>query len=248
MQVIGNGFLAQGLRRISNSWPDTVALAAGVSWAASTSSADFAREAALLRDVANSCRSTRRRLVFFSTASAGMYGAMDGSGREDRPPRPCSPYGTHKLALENALRAGGADYLIVRASHLVGPGQPAHQLLPALVRQLRQGRVQIDRTATRDLISIDDAVTIIDRLLGIGVRRETVNVASGTAVKVESIVDHLERRLGLVADRSYRDAGSHHVISIEKLRALVPEVDRMGFGPYYYRHVVDRFAGISADA
>lgn len=242
MEIVGNGFLARSLEPIAHQHPDTVVLAAGVSWASGTSDADFAREAALLAEVARGCRATGRRLLFFSTASTGMYGAVDGPGREDGPVVPCTPYGAHKLGLERQLHASGADWLVLRLGHLVGPGQPPHQLLPALVRQMREGRVRIHRGAARDLIDVVDVVRVIDLLLAQGLRGETVNVASGEAVSVERIVDHLEGRLGLVAHREYREAEAQHVISTEKLRALVPQTARMGFGPGYYRRVLDAFA------
>ncbi|MFF3916357.1 NAD-dependent epimerase/dehydratase family protein [Streptomyces sp. NPDC001852] len=242
MQIIGNGFIARSLQPIAGRYPDTVALAAGVSWASGTAAADFEREARLLHEVAASCRSTGRRLLFFSTAATGMYGLVDGPGREDVPVVPCTPYGAHKLALEEQLRASGADHLVLRLGHLVGPGQPAHQLLPALVRQIRDGDVRIHRDAARDLIDVADVVTLIDRLLAQRLQGEIVNVASGVAVPVERIVDRLEQRLGRTARHQYEDTGSHHVIAIDKLRSLVPETDRLGFGPHYYERIVDDFA------
>jgi nucleoside-diphosphate-sugar epimerase len=243
VEIIGNGFLAGSLRRIAGKHPDTVVLAAGVSWADGVSDAEFAREAALLHEVSQRCRRAGERLVFLSTASTGMYGGMDGPGREDRPATPCSRYGAHKLALEQRVRASGADHLVLRLGHLVGPGQPPHQLVPTLVRRIREGTVRIDRRATRDLVDVDDAVTIVDLLLAQGLLGETVNVASGTAVPVGHIVDHLERRLGLSTRREYRDAGMHNAISVDKLRSLVPQVAQLGFGPDYYRRVLDTYVG-----
>jgi nucleoside-diphosphate-sugar epimerase len=241
MEIVGSGFLARNLQPIADRHPDTVVLAAGVSWASGTSETDFAREAALLDQVAERCRATGRRLVFFSTAATGMYGAVDGAAREDIAITPCTPYGAHKYMLEQRLLASGADYLILRLGHLVGPGQPTHQLLPTLLRQVLEGAVRIHRGATRDLIDVADVVRIIDWLLERGVRGETVNVASGEAVAVDDIVDRLQARVGTPVVRNYTDAGSSHVISIEKLRRLVPEVALLGFAPTYYRRVLDAF-------
>ncbi|MEU4172686.1 NAD(P)-dependent oxidoreductase [Streptomyces sp. NPDC026665] len=242
MDIVGNGFLARNLRPLAGRHPDTVALAAGVSWASGTSDADFAREAALLDEVAGRCAAEGRRVLFFSTAATGMYGLAEGPGREDVPVTPCTPYGEHKLALEERLRGTGADHLILRLAHLVGPDQPEHQLLPTLVRQLSEGVVRVHRGAARDLIDVGDVVTVVDHLLAADPRAETVNVASGFAVPVEGIVDLLEKGLGLQARREYLDTGARqHVISTEKLRALVPQVAEMGFGDGYHQRILADF-------
>jgi len=241
MEIVGRGFLARHLQPLAHRHPDAVALAAGVSSTYATSAAEFAREAALVRAAAERCRATGRRLLFFSTASAALYGPGSGAGREDRPPVPANAYGVHKLALEELVRASGADYLVARLSHLVGPGQPAHHLLPTLMRGIRAGRVRVLKGAERDLIAVADAVRTIDLLLARGTSRETVNVASGTAVPVEAIVGHLESLLGTTAEREYEHGGSGHRVCIEKLRTLLPETQEFGFGADYYRGVVESF-------
>ncbi|MCX4238803.1 NAD-dependent epimerase/dehydratase family protein [Streptomyces ortus] len=240
--VVGRGFLAHSLAPVAERHPDTVILAAGVSLASTTAPELFAREAALLDDTIEACRAEGRRLLFFSTSSTGMYGGLAGPGREDDQVVPGTPYARHKLALEQRLRTSGADHLILRLSHVVGPRQPSHQLLPTLVRQLREGLVQIHLRATRDLIGVADVVTVVDRLLALDLRGTVVNVASGAAVPVADIVDHLERVLGLDCRREFRDTGSGCTVSVERLRALVPEVAGLGFGPGYHRGVLDAYA------
>jgi nucleoside-diphosphate-sugar epimerase len=236
---VGTGFLARHLRPLSSAHRDVVVLAAGVSSAASSSAADFDRERALLERTIRRCRQTGRRLVFFSTASTGMYGAAQGAGREDVPVSPVTPYGMHKLGLEERVREAGIGYLVLRLGHVTGPGQPAHQLLPSLVRQVRAGRVTVQRGSSRDLISVRDTVAIIGLLLGAGVRDQTVNVASGSDVAVERIVDHLAHRLGRDPEREYVPGSGRNQVSVAKLRALVPAVDQLGFGADYYLRVLD---------
>jgi nucleoside-diphosphate-sugar epimerase len=150
--------------------------------------------------------------------------------------------------LETALASSNVDYLILRLAHVVGPRQPAHQLLPSLAAQVRAGRVSIQRGAQRDLIDVDDVVRIIGELLSAGVSREVVNVASGVAVPVEQIVDHLELRLGRTAVRRYSDSLRAQAVSVEKLRGLAPCVAGMGFGPDYFRTVLDKYVAAFAAA
>lgn len=241
MEIVGNGFLARHLAVLADRHPDTVALAAGVSRSRGMSPSDFAREADLLAATAERCRTGSRRLLFFSTAAPSMYGAAAGPGREDAPVRPVDAYGAHKLALEQRLRASGARYLVVRLTNLVGPGQPAHQLLPVLTRAVLAGRVPVHRGASRDLLWVGDAVRIIDLLLERGGSGQTVNVATGVSVDMEAVVEHLELRLATVAEREYQDGGTANRVSVERMLSLVPEAGAWGFGPGYYRVVVDAF-------
>lgn len=244
MEIVGTGFLARHLQPLSDARPDVVVLAAGVSSAISNSAAGFAREQALLGTTAQRCRQSGRQLVFFSTAHAGMYGG--GAGREDDPVVPQNPYCAHKLALEEQLRDSGAGFLVLRLAHVTGPGQPAHQLLPALTRQVRAGRVTIQRGASRDLIGVRDVVTIIDLLLACGVRNQTVNVASGWDVPVGRIVDYLALRHNQNPERAYVPGGRRNLVSVAKLRALVPGVDALGFGDDYYLGVLDAASALAA--
>ena len=246
MEIVGTGFLARHLQPLSGARPDVVVLAAGVSSAISHSAAGFAREQALLSLMARRCRQTGRRLVFFSTAHAGMYGATDGPGREDVPVVPQNPYCAHKLALEQQLRESGTDFLVLRLAHVTGPGQPAHQLLPSLTRQVRAGRVSIQRGASRDLIGVRDVVTIIALLLEADVRNQTVNLASGCDVPVGRIVDYLALRHGQNPEREYVPGGRKNLVSVAKLRALVPGVDELGFGDDYYLGVLDAASALAA--
>nr|BAQ21943.1 putative NDP-sugar 4-ketoreductase [Streptomyces versipellis] len=242
MQVIGNGFLAHHLRSGAASHPGVTVLAAGVSSAQNTGSSAFRREEELVRSTIQQCLERRHRLVFLSTASAGMYGAPGCRGREDDPVLPVSAFGRHKLELESVIRDSGVRALILRLGHVVGPGQRDYQLVPALARQLRAGRVVVHRHARRDLIDVGDTVVIIESLLEAGVEHEVVNVGSGESVPVDLVVSYLETRLGVTAEREYVDeTGSAQPLSLEKLLRLVPRVKGMNFGPDYYRTVIDRY-------
>ncbi|GAA3073193.1 nucleoside-diphosphate-sugar epimerase [Streptomyces olivoverticillatus] len=241
MEIVGDGFIARHLRPLAHRHPGAVVFAAGVSSAGSVSQEQFAREADLLYGTVRRCRADGRRLVYLSTCSAGMYGAPDCPGREDGPVYPRSAYARHKLALEGVLALSGVAHLILRTTHLVGPGQRPHQLLPSLVGQVRAGALEVHRGAYRDLLHIDDAVRFFDALLAATEPGRVVNVASGTAVPVEDIGAHLERALGVVARKTYRDAAGAYTVSVERLAALVPDVHRRVSAPGYYREVIDRY-------
>jgi nucleoside-diphosphate-sugar epimerase len=234
MEIVGGGFVAQHLHSIASRHEDTVAFAAGVSWTRGVSADSFEREAQLLSATLQRCRAAGQTLLFFSTASASIYGALR-PGRESDPPIARSPYGAHKLALERRVIDSGADHLVLRLSHLVGPAQPAHQLLPTLVRAVRSGRIEVQRQATRDVLGVRDAVTLIDQLLVRGTRNQIVNVASGHSVPVEQVIDYLAEVLGCAPVRRYLDVGTRHLVSIERLAGLLPLDEYVRFGPSYYR-------------
>lgn len=241
MEIIGRGFIASSLRRLAADRPDVVAFATGASGGTSTSGPLFAAEAARLYEALVAATERGQRLLYFSTASAGLYGPVDGLAREDGPVAPQSPYGRHKLALEQVVRASGADYLVLRLTYPVGPGQRGHQLIPTLVRQVRSGVAVIHRGSYRDVLDAADMAAIVAGLLDAEVSRQTINVGSGVPVAVESLVEHLEWRLGVVVERELIDRVDSGAVSVAKLRRLVPAVDRLGFSADYYRRVLDRY-------
>ncbi|MEV5829639.1 NAD-dependent epimerase/dehydratase family protein [Spirillospora sp. NPDC052242] len=246
MEIVGRGFIARNLRPISGSHDDVVVFAAGVPTTSTTLDDQFRREAVLLYDVVRRCKADGRRLVFFSTCSAAMYGVPDCLRREDAPVFPLSAYGRHNLAMEGVLAAAGIDYLVIRLTHLVGPFQRPHQLFPHLVRGALRGSLTLHRGARRDLLDVVDMVAILDTLLFRGIGRRVVNIASGVPVPIEDIVAHIERRLGRTADKHWIDPPDGNIeepVDLTRLTSLVPAVAWMGFGPDYYRSVIDRYIG-----
>ncbi|GHF28293.1 NAD-dependent epimerase/dehydratase family protein [Streptomyces morookaense] len=245
MEIIGRGFVAQNFRTIAHRHPDVVVYATGVASTTATSSADFGRDAEQLYETIRACRSSGRRLVFLSTASSAMYGAVEGAAVEDGPVFPSMPYGRHKLAMEVAVARSGVDFLICRMTNLVGPSQRPHQLLPSLVAQVRSGRVRVHSGAHRDLLDVAHARAAMDGLLEAGVSGETVNLASGFSVPVEDVVAYIEQQLGMKARRETvapAGQGSAAPVSIAKLARLLPGIEqRFGLGPRYFENVISRY-------
>ena len=241
MRILGSGFVARGLEPIADRHPQVVAFALGPS-RTSASAQDCGREAARLREALAECQDSGSTILYFSTACAAMYPQGEHPSREDDPVAPQSTYSRHKREMELLVAESGCRHLTVRMTHLAGPGQPPHNLIPSLVDQIRAGIVTIYTAARRDLLDIADAVAIIDELLNNGVAGEIVNLASGYSVPVVDVVDHLEARLRRTPERRLVDAGDSHQISIEKATRLAPGVvARLGFGPDYYRSIADRY-------
>lgn len=239
MRIIGSGFLARNLAGPLDRHDGVTLYAAGPSGGAATNSDAFARDADLLYTTVAECQADGSRLVYLSTSSVGLYGRPGPRLVEDGPVFPCSAYGRHKLAMEAVVRASGVDHLVLRLAYPVGPHQPPHQVVPALVAQVRTGRVTVWRGAKRDLIDVTDVAAITGSLLTRGASG-CVNVASGTAVPVEEIVAHLADRLGTRPAVTFVDIPEEAEISVDRLRALVPE-----FTPGHYQDVLDRYVPVA---
>ncbi|MGW6460284.1 NAD-dependent epimerase/dehydratase family protein [Streptomyces sp. NPDC055078] len=245
MEIIGNGFIARHLAPLSAAHPEATVLAAGVP-RHPLPDAEHQRETRLVDHTIRHCRDRDRLLVFFSTVS--MYGGPGGPGDEEGPPVASTRYGQHKLDLERRIAASGVRHLILRLGYVLGPHGPGFRLVPALITQILAGRVRVQRGARRDMIHATDFMTVVDALLRAGVCDETVNVASGDCVEVATIVRHLEHRLGVTAEWQVTHDSIEHCPSVRKLRRLVPEVDRLGFGPGYHRIAIDRYLAATRPA
>lgn len=240
MDIVGNGFLAKNLTPIAEKHPGVVVAAFGVSVASGIREQDFDREASLLYKVIKRCERNNEKLVFFSTASSALYAVPGLPAREDAPVFPSNAYGRHNLALEAVLSASPVDHLILRLAHVVGPSQPSQHLVPGLIRQIRSGEVQIYRDARRDLIDVRELVFAVDVLLASDIRHRVVNVASGTNVPVEAIVQHIESILGVHASKRYVSGRQGQSISVERLHQLAPKLADYTSSPDYYKRVINR--------
>jgi nucleoside-diphosphate-sugar epimerase len=241
MDVVGHGFIAGHLRPIAHRHPGVVVIAAGVSSTSAQSPTEFDRERDLVLRVLGQCRRAGHAVVFLSTASHAMYGDTPVPVFEDAPVTPEMPYGKHKRGLELTVMESGVDWLVLRLGHVVGPNQPAHQLLPALIAQLRSGPVQVHTGAHRDLLDVADLRGGIDALLDLGVRNEIVHMASGTAYPVPTIVAGIERRLGVrAAWRVVPGPVTRTLVSTEKLRGFAPDIVAGIGGPDYLERLLDR--------
>ncbi|MFH8404387.1 NAD-dependent epimerase/dehydratase family protein [Streptomyces sp. NPDC018019] len=241
MEIVGRGFIARYMAPVADRHPHVTLLAAGVSSTRTADPADYARETALVRAELARCRARGSTLVFLSSASSSLYGQPAEPAAEELDPHPRDAYGRHKLSLEEEVRTGAPDWLVLRLSHVVGPGQRAHQLLPSLVRQVRAGQVTLHRGAARDLVDVADVRTALEALLRQNIRNEVVNVASGFLCPVERIVAGLEARLGVTARKELVQANASGApISIRKLRRLLANWP-FDFGADYPERLLERY-------
>jgi nucleoside-diphosphate-sugar epimerase len=243
MEIIGRGFLARHLAPFTTTHDEVTVLAAGVSRTGGGDETQaFQREADLVRATTSRCRAMGRTVVFFSTASHAIY-AGAGTLADEHSALPRSPYGHHKLRLEETIAAETTNWLVLRLSHAVGTHQRAHQLFPALVSQVCAGEVQVYENTHRDLIDVDDIVACLKGLLDTGIRNQVVNVAAGTPYPVPDIVRGIEQRLDRQAHWTVvqpASTGGPATVDTGRLRQLVPDQAPAG-GDAYLNHLLDRY-------
>ncbi len=141
-------------------------------------------------------------LVFAGSAAEYGSGVVDGVPVcETATCVPVSSYGATKLAQTHAAlafaEATGTPVLIARIFNPIGPGMPIHLALGEFARQiamLRGGRGVLQTGnihAFRDFIDVEHVVTALRRLAQNIDARGVVNVCSGQATELRTLVEML---------------------------------------------------------
>ncbi|MFI1335858.1 NAD-dependent epimerase/dehydratase family protein [Streptomyces sp. NPDC020845] len=164
----------------------------------------------------------RPRLV--QLGSAYEYGPTEPGAvtGEDHPPAPTTPYGRTKLAGTRAVLRAAAeqdiDAVVLRVSVACGPGAPPNSLPGIVAAHLAEGRGELRLApllAHRDLVDVRDvadAVVAAARAPAGQVTGTVVNIGSGRAVPVCTLVDLMislsGRPLRIVEERTARGTRS----------------------------------------
>lgn len=208
--VIGKGLVANAF---SNYLKDEryLVFASGVSNSANKDKAHFEREATLIGEALQVNK--EKIFIYFSTCS--LY---DPSLRE-------TPYAKHKLAMENMIKENHSQYHIFRISNLAGKTNNPHTVLNFFYQHIISGTTfHIWKHAARNIIDIDDAVTICDYIIRNNMFvNETINIANPHNYPVIFIIDTLERMLG--------KKGVYDVIE----KSSIPEINTVAINPVINR-------------
>ena len=158
-------------------------------------------------------------------SSALIYGnALDAT--EQSPSRPISPYATMKLAAEeilSSLLAPTVEFLSLRLSNVYGPRQ-RNGLMPYLVKRILKREpitIDADGVQIRDFVHVQDVATAFLK----GVETPTcigaLNVGSGHATSIMTLLRLLEDVLEMPATGQYRpeNSGGERMNTVNVTRA-----------------------------
>ena len=126
---------------------------------------DRVNHQATARLAAAAARAGVRHFVFISSIRAQTGPAADHALTERDPPKPTDAYGRSKLAAENAVRASGVPFTILRPVVLYGQGVRGNfALLLTAARALLPLPVK-DFIGRRSLLGVDNFVSALDFVL-----------------------------------------------------------------------------------
>lgn len=153
--------------------------------------------------VLEAARAAGVRQVVAASSGGTVVGETGGLVHESLPPRPRSPYGASKAAMEGYLsafaEAFGLGTCSLRLANVYGP-RSWHKasVVAAFCRRLLEGRplvVHGDGTQLRDFVYVDDVAEGIRRALKAGATG-VYQLGSGRATRISDLVTEVVRVAG----------------------------------------------------
>lgn len=156
------------------------------------------------------CRLRSIKKVVF--ASAYVYGNPQYLPIDEKHPlRPANPYAMSKVLAENLCRAYCEDYglecIVLRAFNIYGKGQIDSFLIPSILKQLVNRKIELlDPAPRRDFLNIIDAVNAYIKAGEYdGSGFEIFNIGSGVSHRVSDVVDLILKISGTKCSVVYRN-------------------------------------------
>ncbi len=199
--------------------------ASGVSNSKNTDPAHYLREKELLEEAVKN--NPNKTIVYFSTCS--VYDPAEVN----------SPYVLHKKQLEDIIQALAANYVIFRASNVVGISPNPNTIFNFLSEHIRNGsEFDLWLNATRNLIDIEDVYLIINEILLNGLfKNSIVNIANPTSYKVTDIVTAIEQHYRLEAKYRALNKGGSFDIDIDAIKPIIESLG-IDFGNDYLHRLL----------
>lgn len=197
---------------------------------------DFKRTVGSTAELLEWLRQHAPQTPLMAVSSAAVYGAGHAETiAEDARPDPHSPYGAHKLVMEELCRSYAVNFgLIVvlpRLFSVFGP-ELKKQLLWDLCNKLSaQGMAELGGSGQelRDWTSVGDVVITLEKLIGTAAASApVVNVATGLPVSVQDVATEVARAWSSAAPPTIRFNGVSRVGDPDSLCADVSRLHSLG--------------------
>ena len=133
---------------------------------------------------------------FVFASSNAPLGSVEPPTREDKVPRPLSPYGASKLAGEGLCSAFAGSYdlptTVLRFSNVYGPySYHKGSVVAAFLKRIVEGKSVIvygDGDQTRDFVHVDDLCRGVKLAMESPTRGEIFHLGSGTETSVNELL------------------------------------------------------------
>lgn len=224
--IVGKGLLARAFEPHFGADPDVIIFASGVSNSLETRPQEFAREAAMLRELMND---DVKRFVYFGSCGA--------TARESEH----THYMRHKRAMETLVLTAPHG-LVLRLPQVVGHTGNSHTLTNFLRNHIVAGEhFTVWARAERNLIDVDDIARIGSWLATeLPPKATAVSIAAIRSLPMPRIVEIFERVLGRAANCSYVEKGAPMTIDTRMVESLAPRLG-MDLGEGYIERVIDKY-------
>lgn len=233
--IIGSGLIARAFSPYFETSSTACVYAAGISNSACSDQREFEREFVRL------------------TAALDQHGSADlflyfGTCSVTDPLAHSSSYVQHKIKMEQIV-ATHSRYLILRLPQVAGKTPNPHTLLNFIFHRIsRNERFQLWKNARRNIIDVDDIVTIGVRLaLEEGARNECINVASFSDIAMPDLVGLMGQVLGKEVLCDYVNRGEPYQIDTRRIHDIVEECG-ICFDSTYIERIIRKYYGPASTA
>ena len=179
-------------------------------------------------------------------SSADVYGRIEPVDlpiNESQPRRPTNPYGVSKATQEMLAFAyhhtHNLQIIVARPFNHIGKGQHPLFVVPNFLDQLHKlklGEIQELRvgnlSSARDYSDVRDVVQAYQLLMSKGKVGEVYNIASGTAVKTEELLQVLAKAVG-VSPKYSQDPTRVRPNEIAEVRGDASKIKSLGWAPRF---------------
>ena len=226
--MIGGGLMAQAFQRYEND-DSVIIFASGVSSSKFCTVDDCAREEALLRKALDEC-DNKTLFVYFSSCSIASSNLTGDT------------YHTHKKNMEAIIQANTKKHTIFRLPNVVGRTANLDTLFYYLVDKAKsQKEFDLWSGAKRNIIDIDDVVSIVNNIIDNGVFvNEIINVANLNDVTVDEVVSEISKYLGVDVNYTIVEYNDNYHIDTIKIEPIVKKLG-IAFDSNYLKNITKKY-------